>query len=222
MIHVVDYGRGNLFSIVQALRQFGLEASVSGRPADVERADTIILPGVGAFGDAMAALDGGGLTSPLRSAASRGVPMLGICLGLQLFMESSEEFGHHKGLGLIPGDVRRLSDAGHQDPSAVRIPNVGWRALRWETRDPLRPAAYEQTMFYFVHSYGVVPREPEDWVASLTINGDRIASVVRRGAIVGCQFHPEKSGPAGLAFLRAFFESAMGRRTEGGRVREDA
>ncbi|MDD9905382.1 MAG: imidazole glycerol phosphate synthase subunit HisH [Rhodospirillaceae bacterium] len=204
MITIVDYGRGNLFSISQALHKLGAEHRVSADPSEIERAQGIVLPGVGAFGDAMAALERGDLVAPLRAAAESGTPVLGICLGMQLLADASSEFGAHRGLGLIPGTVDRLP------AGAMRVPNVGWRALRW--RQPDRLAARDlssDSMVYFVHSYGFNAACADDVVADTMFNDATPAAIVKRGAIMGMQFHPEKSAETGLALIDSFLNSLV-------------
>jgi glutamine amidotransferase len=199
LIVVVDFGRGNLFSISQALNLLGAEHSISADPADIAMADRIVLPGVGAFGDAMAALDRGRLVAPLRAAARAGTPVLGICLGMQLLADGSTEFGDHRGLGLVPGSVDRLSTG------PMRIPNVGWRALQWRAGGAPDAAGVSlDAMVYFVHSYGFDAESSEDVVASTRFNDAAPAAIVKRGAVVGMQFHPEKSAETGLALLKWF------------------
>lgn len=202
MIIVVDYGRGNLYSIAQALSVLGAAHRITADAADVASASRIVLPGVGAFGDAMAALDRAGLVAPLRASAEAGTPILGICLGMQLLADESSEFGSHRGLGLIPGTVNRLPEG------EMRIPNVGWRRLEW--RDPAAEAAAGQaadSMVYFVHSFAFAPADPNHVVAHTRFNGATPAAIVRRGAVVGMQFHPEKSADGGLALIEWFLSS---------------
>ena len=180
--------------------------------AAIRDADGIVLPGVGAFADAMAALDAKGLVAPLRATAAAGTPVLGVCLGMQLLFDASHEFGHCNGLGLIAGEVRKL-------PARIggaRIPNVGWRALCQARPDPLLGQhALGQLapggMFYFVHSYVPVPADHRAIVATLPINGADAAVMVRQDHLVGCQFHPEKSGPVGLALLRRYVDGVARR-----------
>lgn len=203
MIVVVDYGRGNLYSLAQALGHLGVEFKTTRDPDHVASAATIILPGVGAFGDAMAELSECALVEPIRDAAARGIPVLGICLGMQLLVDSSEEFGRHVGLSLVPGTVRRLPEEG-----PMRIPNVGWRTLHVLRGDPLVDGLEDGAMVYFVHSYAPVLADPGNAVATTPMNGVEIPAVIRRNQVVGYQFHPEKSGPAGLDLLRRFFEFA--------------
>jgi imidazole glycerol-phosphate synthase subunit HisH len=203
MIAVVDYGRGNLFSLSQALRHIGADFEVTSDPERVARATKVILPGVGAFGDCINNLRSRGLDRPIGAAALSNVPLLGICVGCQILLETGEEFGLQNGLGLIPGTVRRLPESGSQN-DAVRIPNVGWRSLVTTENDALFSDMEGGTMMYFVHSFAPVPTQVEHVSAWIEINGIRAAVAVRNGSIRGVQFHPEKSGPAGLALLRRF------------------
>lgn len=203
MIAVVDYGRGNLFSLSHALRHLDCAHEVTDDPARLLDAERIILPGVGAFGDAMRELAARGLVEPLRLAARRGTPLLGICLGMELLFDASEEFGRHQGLGLVPGEVRRLPE-GDGAPGTTRIPNVGWRALRARNPDPLFAESIDGNMVYFVHSYTPIPDHRASVIAAIDVNGSEAAAVIRSGNVVGYQFHPEKSGPAGLALIERF------------------
>lgn len=198
-IAIIDYGRGNLFSIGQALRHLDAEYIITSDPAQIAAADRIILPGVGAFGEAMAWLQAAHLVDVLRDAGHRGIPFLGICLGMQLLTDRSEEFGDHVGLGLIPGVVRRLPEG-----RDVRIPNVGWRELEPRPSDPLLGDLPDRTMMYFVHSYAPVPTDPTHIGATINVNGQHVAVAIRRGNVIGYQFHPEKSGPQGLELIRRF------------------
>ena len=153
MVVVVDYGRGNLFSIGQALRHLDAEFEVTAAPERVAQADRIILPGVGAFSDAMKGLDERGLTVPVKTAAAAGAPILGICVGCQMLLSRSEEFGDHAGLDLIPGTVARLPEPRVNDAAAIRIPNVGWRPLTVSAATPMLGGIVAGDMMYFVHSY---------------------------------------------------------------------
>ena len=203
MIAVIDYGRGNLFSLGQALRHLGAAYETTQDPQRILAAERVILPGVGAFGDAMEGLASRGLVEPLRQAARRGTPFLGICIGMQLLVDRSEEFGDHEGLGLIRGAVRRLPGPTGA-PDDVRIPNVGWRTLRVAPGETFLDGIAAGTMVYFVHSYVPILDDPGEVAASIRINGADVAAVIRRGNIVGYQFHPEKSGESGLALLDRF------------------
>lgn len=195
MIAIIDYGRGNLFSLGQALRVLDQDHVVTSDAAQILAADKVILPGVGAFGDAMANLTASGLVPVIHEVAARGTTLLGICLGLQMLGDSSEEFGHHRGLGLVPGQVVRLPDG------EVRIPNVGWRLLRACNGDATFSALPADAMAYFVHSFHLRPENPAHLAAAIRINGIDVTAAVRRGNVMGCQFHPEKSGPIGLGIL---------------------
>lgn len=205
MIGVIDYGRGNLFSLAQALRHLGAEFLAVAEPAAVGQATSLLLPGVGAFGDAMAALRERKLTEPIKAAASRGVPILGICLGMQLLADTSQEFGNHAGLGLVSGLVRRLPD-GHGRPGRCRIPNVGWRTVRCRSRDDRFADLVDGQMFYFNHSYRF---DATDAVtATISVNDTDVAAIVTKGNVVGFQFHPEKSGSSGLRLICRFLDIA--------------
>lgn len=204
---VIDYGRGNLFSLGQALSHLGATWEISDSPSALLSADRIIFPGVGAFGDAMEGLSQNGLVEPLKQAASAGIPILGICVGCQLLMRSGEEFGHHEGLGLIEGTVLRLPDPREGDPAAIRIPNVGWRQLRVHSTATAFKGIAPDQMMYFVHSFAPVPKDAGHVAATIQINGHAMPIAVQAANLVGVQFHPEKSGPAGLAFIGRFLES---------------
>ena len=206
MVVVVDYGRGNLFSIGQALRHLDAEFEVTAAPERIAQADRIVLPGVGAFSDAMKGLGERGLIAPLKAAAAAGAPMLGICVGCQMLLSRSEEFGDHAGLDLIPGTVTRLPEPRAKDAAAIRIPNVGWRPLTVSAVTPVLGGIGEGDMMYFVHSYAPMARDSGDVAATISVNGRDVPAVVAAGNLVGVQFHPEKSGPPGLGVLRRFLE----------------
>jgi len=201
MIGVVDYGRGNLFSIRHALEHLGLPNVISADPDVLAATDRILLPGVGAFGDAIAALHQRGLFAMLQDTARAGKPLVGICLGMQLLADEGFEFGRHEGLGLIPGSVSRLPEGNGED--RVRIPNVGWRELHHAGNDPWFDGRNSSTLCYFVHSFEFKTEAPEDTAATITLNGAEVAAIVRRKNVSGFQCHPEKSGPAGLALLKS-------------------
>ncbi|MDX6769790.1 MAG: imidazole glycerol phosphate synthase subunit HisH [Elusimicrobiota bacterium] len=202
---IVDYGLGNLLSVARAVRAVGGEPDISADPADVVGAPRVLLPGVGAFGDGMKGLRERGLVEPLRAYAKSGRPLLGICLGMQLLMDRSSEFGEHEGLGLVPGSVEKLV-AG---TDGVKLPHVGWSALSPASPWPKTALAgtAEGAEFYFVHSYAAVPAEKADRLADCGYGAGSFCAALRRGNITGCQFHPEKSGPAGLDILRRFLEN---------------
>lgn len=202
MITVIDYGRGNLFSLDQALKKIGAASERVHTGDGIAAATRLVLPGVGAFGDAMQGLNERGLAAPIRDAVARGIPLLGICVGMQLLFTKGEEFGEHEGLGLVPGTVKRLPD--NDDKDADRIPNVGWRKTRPGPAAGglgIEPGANE---FYFVHSFAPVVDDPNDVAATISFNNREVAVAVARGNVAGVQFHPEKSADAGLAFLKKF------------------
>ncbi len=204
MILLVDYGIGNLRSVQKALEAAGGDVVVGSTPAAVAAAEKILLPGVGAFGDGMEGLHARGLVAPLQEAAQRGVPLLGICLGMQLLFEGSEEAPGVPGLGLLPGEVRRFPDGLRDDAgSRLKIPHTGWNQI-WPQRDhPLLHGLVAGAYAYFNHAYYCAPANPADVLAE-TDYGLRYASVVGRGALLGVQFHPEKSQAVGLQILRKF------------------
>lgn len=194
MIAIIDYGRGNLFSIGQALHRLGETFEVVTDPEHVRRAERVILPGVGAFGDAMRTLRDSGMIEAVREVARSGRTLVGICLGAQMLAERSEEFGLHDGLGLIEGDVKALPSG------SERIPNVGWRRLEAAAGNHAM-ASFVGRYFYFVHSFHVVCRHEQDVAATIRMNGAPVTAVLWRDNVRGAQFHPEKSGPAGLDIL---------------------
>ena len=199
---VVDYGRGNLFSVRSALEREGARVTVSGDPETVASADRLVLPGVGAFGDAMKTLDQTGLSQAVREQAGTGRPFLGICLGMQLIFGRSLEFGEHPGLGLACGEVRALKDEAQPGPLPT-IPNVGWSELSLEdATDPILLDLTEPPYAYFVHSYHAKPEDPTRIVANQRFGAVLSPAIVRAGNIVGCQFHPERSVRFGLHLLR--------------------
>lgn len=196
---IVDYGMGNLRSVEKAVEAVGGRPLISGDPAVVRQAERLILPGVGAFGDAMENLRRQRMEDAIREAVNAGKPLLGLCLGLQLLFTESEEFGRHEGLNLIPGKVRRFQDPG------LRVPHVGWNQIEGNQPNPLLQGIPEGSYFYFVHSYYVEPDRPED-VLRWTSYGRRFCSIACRGKVWGAQFHPEKSQDAGKKLLRNFLD----------------
>ena len=194
---IIDYGMGNLRSVENALVSAGGEPLVSADPGVVREAERLILPGVGAFGDAMENLRRGGMDAAIRDATAAGTPLLGLCLGLQLLFTTSEEFGIHQGLNLIPGHVRKFEIPG------FRVPHIGWNQLEDIRRSPLLEGIPDGSYFYFVHSFYVDPVEPAD-ILCLTDYGRRFCSVAGRGKVFGAQFHPEKSQDNGKKLLRNF------------------
>ncbi len=196
---IVDYGMGNLRSVEKAVSAVGGTSTISADPAAILNAERLILPGVGAFGDAMRNLEHKGLDDAIREAVHAGKPLLGLCLGLQLLFSHSEEFGSHEGLDLIPGMVRRFDD------SILRVPHVGWNQIEPIRADPLLKNIPGGSYFYFVHSFFVEPVKQED-VLTWTSYGRPFCSIANRGKVWGAQFHPEKSQDAGKQLLRNFLE----------------
>ena len=202
MTAIIDYGVGNLFSLACSLRAIGAEAEVTRDAARIEAAERVILPGVGAFGDAMEKLNATGLVPVLKREAARK-PFLGICLGMQLLFDKSEEYGEHDGLGLIPGrvcDLRRdLTD------KALKVPHMGWNSLQFTRDDALFRHIRDGEYVYYVHSF-YAKDCAADTLATSQYGNVAVTGVVGRGQVYGTQFHPEKSGDAGLRILRAFVE----------------
>ena len=198
MIGIVDYGLGNLRSVEKAFETVGHATRIIRTPQGIADADRLVLPGVGAFGRAMENLSQADLLEPLRTAVGEGRPLLGICLGLQLFFEQSEEYGIHEGLGVFAGRVRRL-------PPEVKVPHIGWNRVSIIRDDPLLHGIPDRAFFYFVQSYFVEPQAQEQ-VLGTTDYGVTFAAIVGSGNVYGVQFHPEKSQDAGLRLLKNFGE----------------
>ncbi len=198
MIAIVDCGIGNLRSVLKAFEHVGAPAHLIRSPAELEGARAIVLPGVGAFGDGMRNLESLGFVEPLCQAVRAGVPLLGICLGMQLLFEESEEMGYHRGLGLLPGRVRRFA-------GELKVPQIGWNQLFWRRPNPLQAGIPDGAYAYFVHSYYVEPADPQD-ILAVTDYGIIYPSIVGREHLLGVQFHPEKSQTIGLRILRNFVE----------------
>ena len=207
-VSIIDYGLSNLLSVRRAAEYCGAQVELVQTPEAVLAAPRLILPGVGAFEDGMNGLAALGLIEPIRQKAAEGTPLLGICLGMQMLFDESDEFGRHQGLGLIPGRVERIPAV---DTSGVpqRVPNIGWR--------PLVPAhgSFAGTALqnvpaggecYCVHSYEAKPKNEADRLADSPYGGRSICAAALRGSVMGTQFHPEKSGPVGLSILKAFLE----------------
>lgn len=201
MIAIVNYGLGNLHSVHKAIVHVGGDAIVTDDVEVIANADKVVLPGVGAFGDGMRGLEERGFVSVLQEVAAKGTPILGICLGMQLFFESSTELGSYKGLGLIPGEVVLFEGV------EVKVPQIGWNQLMLEKESPLLANTNEGDYVYFNHSYYCEPAEESDVLTS-TVYGLRYCSAVQRGNIFGVQFHPEKSQKVGLNLLKNFVEAA--------------
>ena len=201
MITIVDYGVGNLFSLESSFKAIGEDVRVSGDADEIFRADKLILPGVGAFGDAAEKLSINGLKQAVLAAVAKGTPLMGICLGMQLLLEKGYEYGEHDGLGLIKGSVRPIADV--IDP-ALKIPQIGWNALIFTKPSKLFKYIRQGDHAYFVHSFHAA--DCEEYVTSKTEYSALLTSSVERDNVYGCQFHPEKSGKVGLNILRAFCE----------------
>ena len=200
MIGIIDYGVGNLFSLKSSLEAIGQQVFVSGDARELEKADRLILPGVGAFGDAADKLRKTGLDAFVRQQAAAGKPLMGICLGMQLLFESSEDYGLHAGLGLLKGKVVAMEG---KLPGDLKIPHMGWNGLRITKPDSrLLQRIKEGDYVYFVHSF--YASGCEDSLAADTEYGAAITAAVEKDNIFGCQFHPEKSGSVGLEILRGF------------------
>ena len=199
MIAIVDYGVGNLFSLNSSFAAIGVETVVTADPEVLRAADKIILPGVGAFEDAARKLRESGLAELLIEQAGKGKPLMGICLGMQLLFEKSYEYGEHEGLGLIPGNVRSIADV---IPGDLKIPHIGWNALRLRGESPLFSGIREGDCVYFVHSFYAA--DCDESVIATAEYGAELTAAVAKGNVYGCQFRPEKSGPVGLAILSAF------------------
>jgi glutamine amidotransferase len=218
-ITVINYGLSNLLSVKRAFEHFGAEVEITGDAAAVGAARALVLPGVGAFEDGMAGLRAHGLVAPIRAAAAAGVPLLGICLGMQMLFDEGEEFGSHAGLGLIPGRVEKIPSAA-ADGTPQRVPNIGWCPL-YPAGMPGAgtqgfagaPQSFGGTALaqlqtgeecYFVHSYEAKPKFSADRLADTVYGGRRVCAAAQRGSVLGTQFHPEKSGPVGLSIIEAF------------------
>lgn len=207
-VAVIDYGVGNLLSVRRGFERCGAIVTVTSAPDEILSAPRVVLPGVGAFGDGMAGLRRQGLEDVVREVAARGTPLLGICLGMQMLLDESEEFGITAGLGLIPGTVVPVP-ATTADGRPQKIPHIGWNALvsphapdRWSSPllDEVRPAQD----VYFVHSFMASPADPGHRLADCLYGGRPVSAAIARGHVYGCQFHPEKSGEVGLSVLRRF------------------
>jgi glutamine amidotransferase len=205
MITIVDYGTGNLRSVHKAVERVGYDAQVTADPQEVLNASKIILPGVGAFRDCMRNLEELHLLEPVVKSIEAGKPFLGICLGLQLLFEESDEFGLYKGMGILPGGVTRFPE-GIQDPDINQpypIPHMGWNTIEIKKDTPLFAGIETGSFFYFVHSYYAIPQDPAD-IAATTPYGIEFACAVQRDNIYAVQFHPEKSQAIGLQMLKNF------------------
>lgn len=200
MVAIIDYDAGNIKSVENAVRFLGHEVTVTSKAEEILCADHIILPGVGAFGDAMKRLSGAGLEETIRQAVDREIPFLGICLGLQLIFEESEESPGVKGLGLLPGRIRRIPEG-----DGRKVPQIGWNDLSFPRSSRLFAGIPEGSYVYFVHSYYLEAGDPAD-VAARTEYGVSIDAAVEHGKLFACQFHPEKSERIGMQILENFLK----------------
>jgi glutamine amidotransferase len=198
VIAIVDYGMGNLRSVQKAFEKIGAKAVVTSDAGEVQQAEKVVLPGVGAFGACMENLQKLGLVPTIRKVIDNKKPFLGICMGLQVLFDEGEEFGKHEGLGIIPGKVIRF-----KLPKQYKIPHMGWNRIHKKRRHPVLAEIDENAYFYFVHSYHVVPKDPQV-IATTTDYGKEFVSSIARDNIFACQFHPEKSQGLGLKMLKAF------------------
>ena len=201
MIAIIDYGVGNLFSLSSSFSYIGADVKITGDADEIRRADKLILPGVGAFEDAAKKLRDSGLASVICDEAKSGKSIMGICLGMQLLFEESLEYGRHKGLGLIPGTVEYMGD---YIKSGLKIPHIGWNALDIKRQSGLLRYVKSGDFVYFVHSY--FAKTDEKYISSTAEYGYPLTATVENGNVMGCQFHPEKSGAVGLNILKAFCE----------------
>ena len=199
MIAIIDYGVGNLFSLISSFNAIGVEAVVTSDKEVIAKADKIILPGVGAFGDASKKLKDSGLDKVVKEMVSIGKPLLGVCLGMQMLFERSYEYGEYEGLGLLKGEV-----VAFDLPKNYKIPHIGWNALEFKKKSPILKYISENDCVYFVHSYHAI--NCEDSLIATTEYGTEVTAIVGSGNVFGCQFHPEKSGDVGLKILKAFSE----------------
>lgn len=197
---IINYGVGNLFSLESSFNAIGYDVKVTSRAEDIVNADKIILPGVGAFGDAARKLRASGLAEPLLNEVKRGKSILGICLGMQLLFDKSFEYGEHEGLGLIPGEIMPINKVNDN----LKIPQIGWNALIFKNKGKLFKYINNLDCVYFVHSY--YAKCADKYITAVTEYGSELTAAVEHENIFGCQFHPEKSGAVGLNILRAFCE----------------
>ena len=201
MIAIVNYGVGNLFSLESSFNAINQNVKVTSSPHDLKNAERIILPGVGAFGDAAGKLFSSGLAQLIIDEAHKGKPVLGICLGMQLLFTKSYEFGEHDGLNLIPGEIRAISKV---IPAGLKIPQMGWNSLTFTNYSPIYSRTPQDSYVYFVHSYSAFC--DEKYITATADYGAPLTASVQNGNVYGVQYHPEKSGSVGLDILRAFCE----------------
>lgn len=201
MLAIIDYGVGNLFSLTSSFKAIGEEVVIAKDAETLKIADRIVLPGVGAFEDAARKLKESGMIQPLLDEVSKGKPLLGICLGMQLLFEKSFEYGEHKGLGLVTGEIRSIEET---IPNGLKIPHIGWNALSFTKECPIFKYLKDGDYVYFVHSFHGVNCKGAS--VAITDYGAPLTAAVQNKNVFGCQFHPEKSGEVGLRILKAFCE----------------
>jgi glutamine amidotransferase len=211
LVTIVDYGIGNIFSVTRAIEHFGASVLLTDKPSDIANAETLVLPGVGAFYNGMQGLWDRGLVEPLRSYAKSGRPLLGICLGMQMLFTTSTEFGDHEGLGIIEGVIESVETPLDAAGVSMKIPHIGWSELEY----PKGRANWEGSILdgvlpgencYFVHSFTAVPAHAGNRLADTHYGSSLISAAVQKDNVYGCQFHPEKSGSVGLKIIRGFLE----------------
>jgi len=206
-VTLIDYGIGNLLSVTRAFEYCGAIVNLATTPAEIESAQRLVLPGVGAFADGMQGLRERGLIEPIQQYAKSGKPLMGICLGMQMLATTSEEFGEQAGLNIIPGTVKVIPNVSVEG-KALRIPHIGWsHLLRPESatwNNSILAELSENSSVYLVHSFMMQPKDEKNLLAYCIYGGHRISAVIHHGAVYGCQFHPEKSGRHGLAIIQGF------------------
>lgn len=203
-ITIIDYGMGNLKNVKKAFAAIGLRAEITSDPEKILKADKVVLPGVGAFRDAISELNTSGLAEAIKEVVKQGTPLLGICLGMQLLFDRSYEYGEHRGLGVLPGEIIKMTPKEMVDTNGrgLKIPHMGWNNLEIIKPDPLFTGLEQASSVYFVHSYYL--ETTSDVVSAYTTYGKRIAVAAQKDNIFSTQFHPEKSGPIGLQILKNF------------------
>lgn len=204
MINIIDYEMGNLRSVAKAFEKLGFAARVSSNPADIDSADKVVLPGVGAFRDCIDNLRQGGFVSPLLEHIDRGKPLLGICVGMQMLFDQSEEFGLHQGLSLIPGRVVRFPADMIEQGERLKVPHMGWNTIKTQKASPLFQGIADESYVYFVHSYYCAATNPDDVAASCVYGDVEFCASVWRDNIMATQFHPEKSQDLGIKIFQNF------------------
>ncbi|MBI9014617.1 MAG: imidazole glycerol phosphate synthase subunit HisH [Clostridiales bacterium] len=200
-VYIIDYGMGNLLSVKRAFELCGADVVIASKPSDLDEAYHMVLPGVGSFRDGMKNLREGGWIPKIKENINKGTPLLGICLGMQLLADKGYEVEETEGLGLIPGEIKKIS---YKD-SSLRIPHVGWNNIIHKKKSEITVDVDDDTDFYFVHSYHFIPKNCDD-VISVTEYGELVVSIIGSGVVFGTQFHPEKSGKAGFQIIKNFLQ----------------